>query len=61
MVRDAHYRRIDLGLANNGTYFVNVAAFGMFTNVAHTTNPVSYTHLYPLLMYEAFYLCSYQQ
>lgn len=38
MVRDAHYRRIDLGLANNGTYFVNVAAFGMFTNVAHTTN-----------------------
>lgn len=38
MVREGHYRRVDLGLANNETHFVNVAAFGMFTNVSHTTD-----------------------
>lgn len=37
MVRAGHCRRIDLGLANDDTYFVNVAAFGMFTSIAHTT------------------------
>jgi len=38
MVKTGHTRLVDLGLANNH-YFVNVAAFGMFTDVAHRTSP----------------------
>ncbi|MDO4582302.1 MAG: diacylglycerol kinase family lipid kinase [Bacillota bacterium] len=38
MVRAGNYRRIDVGRAND-KYFVNVASFGMFTDVAHKTDP----------------------
>lgn len=37
MVRAGRYRAIDIGRANN-QYFINVAAFGMFTDVAHKTD-----------------------
>lgn len=36
MVRDGKYRQVDIGCAN-GRYFMNAAAFGMFTEVAHGT------------------------
>lgn len=36
MVKDGCYQKIDIGIAN-GRYFINVAAFGMFTEVAHST------------------------
>lgn len=36
MVRAGHYRAIDVGRANK-QYFINVAAFGMFTEVSHKT------------------------
>lgn len=38
MIKNGCCRRIDLGLANDTNYFVNVASFGMFTNVAHSTD-----------------------
>ena len=37
MIKDGCYRDIDVGLANDSYYFANVASFGMFTSVAHTT------------------------
>ncbi len=37
MVQHGVYQPIDIGLAN-GYYFINVAAFGMFTEVAHKTD-----------------------
>ena len=37
MVRQGRYRLVDVGLAN-GHYFINVASFGMFTEIAHTTS-----------------------
>lgn len=36
MVQHGCYRDIDIGCAN-GRYFINVASFGMFTEVAHNT------------------------
>ena len=36
MVKDSLYQDIDIGRANEH-YFINVASFGMFTNVAHST------------------------
>lgn len=37
MVRAGYYRAIDVGRANK-QYFINVAAFGMFTEVSHKTD-----------------------
>ena len=37
MVQDNQQRLVDVGLAN-GRYFINVASFGMFTEIAHTTD-----------------------
>lgn len=37
MVEGGRYEDVDIGCAN-GRYFINVAAFGMFTAVAHTTD-----------------------
>ncbi len=37
MVQAGQYKKVDLGMANDN-YFVNVAAFGMFTDVAHKTS-----------------------
>ena len=38
MIKDGCYRPIDIGLVNGKDYFLNVASFGMFTSVAHTTD-----------------------
>lgn len=37
MVEQGCLRMVDVGLAN-GHYFINVASFGMFTEIAHTTD-----------------------
>ncbi|MEG1537760.1 MAG: diacylglycerol kinase family lipid kinase, partial [Clostridiales bacterium] len=37
MVKTFRLKQVDVGRAN-GNYFINVAAFGMFTDVAHTTS-----------------------
>ena len=36
MVQENQHRLVDVGWAN-GHYFINVASFGMFTEIAHTT------------------------
>lgn len=38
MVRGGLYRNIDVGLANESTYFLNVVAFGIFTDISHNTS-----------------------
>ena len=38
MIKNGEYRKIDVGLVNGDTYLVNVAAFGMFTDIAYKTN-----------------------
>ncbi len=37
MIELKQYQDIDLGLANNDRYFINVASFGIFTEVSHST------------------------
>lgn len=37
MVADNCYQAIDIGLANDSRYFVNVASFGIFTDISHKT------------------------
>lgn len=50
MVRAANYRQVDIGCAN-GRYFINAAAFGMFTEVAHGTDQRSKNSLGKLAYY----------
>jgi diacylglycerol kinase (ATP) len=38
MVQGGCYRNIDVGLANDSTYFLNVVAFGIFTDISHNTS-----------------------
>jgi diacylglycerol kinase (ATP) len=37
MVQAGNYQAIDIGLVNDSVYFVNVAAFGIFTEISHKT------------------------
>lgn len=37
MVRGGLYQDIDIGLVNDSVYFINVAAFGIFTEISHKT------------------------
>ncbi len=50
MVRAGESCLVDVGLAN-GRYFINVAAFGMFTEIAHTTQQASKNDLGRLAYY----------
>ena len=38
VLQAGYYKPIDLGIANEKDYFINVASFGMFTDVAHATD-----------------------
>ena len=50
MVRDGQYQSIDIGCAN-GRYFINVASFGMFTEISHNTDQTSKNLLGKLAYY----------
>ncbi|MBR5430335.1 MAG: diacylglycerol kinase family lipid kinase [Firmicutes bacterium] len=50
MVRAGRYEQVDIGCAN-GRYFMNAAAFGMFTEVAHGTNQKQKNNLGKLAYY----------
>lgn len=50
MVRAGNYQEVDIGCAN-GRYFMNAAAFGMFTEVAHGTDQKQKNNLGKLAYY----------
>ncbi len=50
MIKDGYTKKVDLGWAN-GRYFINVAAFGMFTDIPYKTKSKTKTNLGKLAYY----------